>query len=282
MRVLPAAAVALAASLHAATQAPAPAGSTAGPAPRRADRRPDFAGVWRAPYVPDMTRNGASQRGHAEPPFSPADPPRVRQELYAAGNRAELPFTAWGLEQWTAYDASTDDATGNCFPYGLTRMMNAPYPIQIMQDERHVAFLFELDMLHHVVPFSAALPRHAAGNPTWYGHSLARWDGDALRIESQGFNGYTRLDTVGHPHSDQLRVIQTFRRLDADRIAHTITIDDPKTFTRPWGNERVWTRMDEPLFEYSCEENNRSLWEGRIRLWVPPWARTGPGGAAGR
>ena len=63
-------------------------------------------------------------------------------------------------------------------------------------------------------------------------------------------------------------------RVDAARIAHTITITDPKTYTRPWSNERVFTRLDQPLFEYSCEENNKSLWEGRIKMWTPPWART--------
>jgi hypothetical protein len=274
LQFLSAAALVLGLSIALAAQAPAPPDSgSSGPAPRRHDGKPDLTGVWRAPYVPDMTRNGSNQRGYAEAPFSPSDTPQARQALYATGNRAELPFTEWGLKEWVSYDPANDDATGNCFPYGLTRMMNSPYPIQIMQDEQHIAFLFELDMLHHIVPFSDRLPKHAADNPTWYGYSLARWDGDTLIVESQGFNGYTRLDTIGHPHSDQLRVIQTFRRLDADRLAHTITIDDPKTYTRPWSNERIWTRMNEPLFEYSCEENNKSLWEGRIKRWTPPWAR---------
>ena len=104
---------------------------------------------------------------------------------------------------------------------------------------------------------------------TWYGYSLARWDGDTLVVESQGFNGYTRLDTDGHPHSDQLRVTQTFRRLDADRIGQTITIDDQKTYTKPWSNERVFTR----LTCFPVEENNKSLWEGRIKRWTPPWVK---------
>jgi len=273
-RVFRAAAIVLAMSLNLVAQAPPPGGKPAAdPAPRRSNGKPDFSGVWSAPYVPDMTRNGRNQVGHAEPPFSPADTPDARQAIYAKGNRAELPFTASGLQGWTSYDASTDDATGNCFPYGLPRMMNSPYPIQIMQDDRHIAFLFELDMLHHIVPFSSTLPKHAEGNPSWYGYSLARWDGDTLVVESQGFNGYTRLDTIGHPHSDQLRVTQTFKRLDADRIGQTITINDPKTYTRPWSNERVFTRLDQPLFEYSCEENNKSLWEGRIKRWTPPWVK---------
>jgi len=272
MRLLTAAAL-VGVSIGLWAQAPTPGGApSAGPVPRRADGKPDFTGVWSGPYVPDMTRNGRNQHGYSEPPFSPADTPQARQALYAKSNRAELPFTPWGLEQWTTYDASTDDATGNCFPYGLSRAMNSPYPIQIMRDAKHIAVLFELDNWHHIVPFSSELPKHAKDNPIWYGYSLARWDGDTLVIETQGMNGYTRLDTVGHPHSDQLRLVQTFKLTDADHIAHTITVHDAKTYTKSWGNERVWTRLSEPLFEYSCEENNKSFWEGRIKRWTPPWA----------
>jgi hypothetical protein len=53
-------------------------------------------------------------------------------------------------------------------------------------------------------------------------------------------------------------------------MAYTVTVEDPKTYTKPWKNERTFRLNDGPLIEYSCEENNRSLWEGRIKLWVPP------------
>ena len=78
------------------------------------------------------------------------------------------------------------------------------------------------------------------------------------------------LDNRGLPHSDALHLTQTFRRLDAKRMAYAVTVDDPKTYTRPWTNERTFTRLDGPLLEYSCEENNKSLWEGRIKPWFPP------------
>ena len=66
-------------------------------------------------------------------------------------------------------------------------------------------------------------PRDAEGSRTRSGsaHSVGRWDGDTLVIETRGFNGWTRLDTIGHPHSDQLHLTQTFRRMDADHIAYT-------------------------------------------------------------
>ena len=221
-----------------------------GPAPRRANGKPDFNGVWTHAYVPDMSRSNAQ-----------------RPEMQKAPG--ELPYTAAGRQNLQAYNPERDgDYTGMCMPFGLTRSMNAPYPIQIMQDDRHVAFLFEQSTWFHVAPFKDAHP--AELDPTWFGTSIAKWDGDTLVVETRGFNGFTRLDTRGNPHSDKLRVVQTFRRVDAGHLAYTVTVDDPVYYTKPWTNERLFTLSNDNLLEYSCSENNRSLWEGRIKIWTPP------------
>ena len=79
-----------------------------------------------------------------------------------------------------------------------------------------------------------------------------------------------RLDTVGHPHSDALHMVETFERSDAGHIAYTVTVDDPKTYTKPWKNVRTFTlRPDWELLEYSCEENNKDLREGHIKAPAP-------------
>lgn len=219
------------------------------PAPRMPNGKPDLSGVWERPYVPDMTKNGRGQQGHAELPFTPA-----------------------GLADWTSYDAANGDYTGSCMPYGLIRSVNSPYPVQIIQNDKYVALLFETNTWFHVVPIDGrSHPKEP--EPTWFGHSIGKWDGDTLVIDTLGFNGYTRLDTIGHPHSDALHMIQTLRRADAQRLEYTVTIDDPKMYTKPWKNERTFTLSKGELIEYSCEENNRSLWEGRIKAWVPPWIK---------
>jgi hypothetical protein len=223
-----------------------------GPAPRLPSGRPDFSGVWDHQYVPDMTatnqRNPALQKGPKE-----------------------LPYTAAGLENMKHYNPERDgDYTGMCMPYGLTRSMNAPYPIQIFQNDKYIAFLFEVSTWFHVVPFRNEHPQQV--DPTWFGNSIAKWDGDTLIIDTLGFNGYTRLDTVGHPHSDKLHVVQTFKHVDAGHIAYTVTINDPVFYTQPWTNERTMTLSNGDLLEYSCEENNRGIWEGRIKPWFPPSA----------
>jgi len=181
----------------------------------------------------------------------------------------ELPFSPAGLDNMKNYDPVRDgDYTGMCMPYGLMRSMNAPYPIQILQNDKYIAFLFEVSTWFHVVPFKDEHPKEI--DPTWFGNSIAKWDGDTLIVDTIGFNGYTRLDTVGRPHSDKLHLKQTFKHIDAGHVAYAVTVDDPVYYTQPWTNERTMTLSNGQLLEYSCEENNKSLWEGRIKLWIPP------------
>jgi hypothetical protein len=221
-----------------------------GPAPRLANGKVDFSGVWDHAYVPDMARSSASNSGLQKGP-------------------GELPYTPAGLKNIQDYDpAKNGDYTGMCMPFGFTRSVNSPYPLQIMQNSTHVTFLFEQNNWFHVVPFGASHPPDV--DPTWFGHSIAQWDGDTLVIETTGFNGFTRLDTKGNPHSDRLKLTQRLTRTDASHIAYSVTVDDPVYYAKPWTNERRFTLTNGNLIEYSCEENNRGMWEGRIKLWVPP------------
>ena len=212
-----------------------------GQAPRTASGKVDFSGVWQKPYVPDMTKNGADQKG-----------------------MPELPFAPWGASDWKTYDATEGDYTGACLPFGLTRSINSPFPTQIIQNDKYFAFLFEQNSWFISIPLDGRPHRKDA---TWFGDSVGHWDGDTLVLDTVNFNGYTRLDTVGHPHSDQLHVIQRLTRPDLGHISYEVTIDDPKAFTTPWKNTRTFTlRPDWEIMEYSCEENNKSLWEGRIKV----------------
>jgi hypothetical protein len=222
------------------------------PAPRQPNGKVDFSGVWDHAYVPDMARTSANN------PVLQTGP-------------GDLPYSADGLKNIQAYDPERDgDYTGMCMPFGFTRSMNSPYPIQIFQNDAFVAFLFEQNSWFHVVPFRAA---HSAElEPTWFGSSIAKWDGDTLVVVTRGFNGFTRLDTKGNPHSDRMTLTQRFTRTDKGHIAYEATIDDPVYYTKPWTNTRTFTLSSGNLMEYSCEENNRSMWEGRIKLWIPPSA----------
>ena len=213
-----------------------------GPAPRTADGKPDLSGVWDLPYVPDMSKSGHNQTGVAE-----------------------LPWTEWGKSQWKNYNPEDGDYTGACLPFGLVRSINSPMPMQIVQNNKYISMNFEVDNWFLIVPIDGR--KHRDQVATWAGDSVGHWEGDTLVIDTVNFNGRTRLDTIGHPHSDQLHVVQRWTRTDLGHIAFEITIDDPKTYAKPWKNSRIFTlRPDWEIMEYSCEENNKSLWEGRIKV----------------
>lgn len=213
-----------------------------GPTPRTHSGKVDFSGVWEKPYAPDMTKDGKGQKG--------------------AG---DLPFTPWGEAEWNGYDAANGDYTGACLPFGMTRSMNTPEPMQFMQSDTYLSFLFEQNSWFVVVPIDGRA--HRTGDATWFGDSVGHWEGDTLVVDTVNFNGKTRLDTIGHPHSDQLHLTQRFSRPDFGHLSYEVIVDDPKTFTKPWKNVRTLTlRPDWEMMEYSCEENNKSLWEGRIKV----------------
>jgi hypothetical protein len=222
-------------------QAPTTA-PTSSPVPRTPEGKPDFSGLWQRPYVPDMSKTNRDKSQIGTP---------------------DLPFTDAGLKAWKSYDAANGDYTGSCLPFGLMRSMNSPDPIQIMQNAKYMALLYEQNTWFHLIPIDK---QHGNGVPTWFGDSVGHWEGDTLVVDTINFNGRTRLDTIGHPHSDALHVIERFTRTDATHIAYEVTIDDPKIFTKPWTNKRTFTlRTDWEIMEYSCEENNKDLSEGHIK-----------------
>jgi hypothetical protein len=197
--------------------------------PRAADGKPSLSGVWEIPYTPNMLR------GVAKPPF-----------------------TAWGEEDFKNYDSGK-------FDYAANRLMNTPMPMEIMQEPNRIAVLFEAWQTYKVIPTDGRdHPKNV--DLTWQGNSVGHWEGDTLVIDTIGFNEKTRLDTIGHPHSDQLHTIERLTRTDNKHIAYEITAIDPKAYSDPIVNKRVFTlRPDWELMEYSCEENNKDVREGHIK-----------------
>ena len=77
-------------------------------------------------------------------------------------------------------------------------------------------------------------------------------------IDVTGINDKTALDTNGHPHSDQLHLIEKLRRTGAKTMSYEVTVDDPKAYTAPWKQSRVFQLKDGlELMEYVCLENEK-------------------------
>jgi hypothetical protein len=121
-------------------------------------------------------------------------------------------------------------------------------------------FLFEGNIHSYRQIFMDGRAHPADPDPTWYGHSVAKWEGDTLVIDSVGFNDRFWFDFAGHPHTEKLHVIERYQRPDFDRLEYEIVVDDPGAYTRPftlYGRSNYM--YDTELMEYICNENNKDV-----------------------
>ena len=87
------------------------------------------------------------------------------------------------------------------------------------------------------------------------GDSIGHWDGDTLVVDTVGFNDKTWLDRVGHPHSENLHLVERFRRLDHDTLTDEITVEDAKAYTKPWTARRTFQLKPKwQLMEFVCQD----------------------------
>ena len=96
-------------------------------------------------------------------------------------------------------------------------------------------------------------------SPTWYGHSIGRWDGDTLVIDTIGLNTRFWLDGSGIQHTEQLHMVERWTRTNFTTMRREVTFEDPGAFTRPF-TATYTARLGEPgseIMEYICIENNQ-------------------------
>jgi hypothetical protein len=99
------------------------------------------------------------------------------------------------------------------------------------------------------------LPRDP--NPAWMGYSVGNWEGDTLVVESTGYNDRTWLER-GHPHTENLRLTERFRRPDFGHLELEVTFSDPAIYAKSWTTKAagVFT-ADTDVIEYVYAENER-------------------------
>ncbi len=152
----------------------------------------------------------------------------------------------------------------------IPNVYNANY--QILQTPDYVAIVMEMIHETRIIPLDGR-PHVADGIRQWLGDSRGRWEDDTLVVETTGF--HNRLDggeyqpshiiqTTHRGPGGTLRLVERFRPIDANRIDYQFTVDDPKTYTRPYTVSIPMTRRDtsDPLnhlFEYACHEGNHGM-----------------------
>jgi hypothetical protein len=152
-----------------------------------------------------------------------------------------------------------------CYLPGVPRATYMPYPFQIFQSPSALFIAYE---------YAGAVRNVYLKDPgpppvdAWMGQSVARWEGETLVIESNGFNDSTWFDRSGNFHSDKLKVVERYTRTSPDVISYEATMEDPNVFTRPWKISMPLYRRAEKnaqLLDFKCVEFVEELLYGQYR-----------------
>ena len=171
----------------------------------------------------------------------------------------DLPFQPWAQALHAARRASQLEPHTRCKPSGGARVFLTPYGVEMFEaPELQRIYVFDVGGPHTfrtIYMDGRAHPKKV--DPSYYGHSIGRWEGDTLVVDTVGFNEGFWLDRSGLPHTTQLHTLERFTRLDLDTLRYELTIDDPGAYTAPFTGhvDLIWEAGTE-LFEYVCQQSN--------------------------
>jgi hypothetical protein len=178
---------------------------------------------------------------------------------YNERGRAEYARIQAGLR-----DGSIRDETRRlCTPDGVVRSLTSPYPFKIVHTPGQTTVLHELNRAFRVIMMDGQIPplEDLELNPYYNGHSVGRWEGDTLVVETGGHSERTWLDATGAPHSFEMRTVERMRKLPNGQLENVITITDPVYLTRPFSLRYVYDLHPEVQIQtdYVCGEPHRDI-----------------------
>jgi hypothetical protein len=174
-----------------------------------------------------------------------------------------IPYQAWALAERNRRreDANGyEDPVGHCEFYDIGRVHSFAMEIMFSGDtviinaNQHITRVIDTKRTRH-------LPD---GIRLWLGDPIGHWEGDTLVVDSTNFNGKTRMAIGGDFYSADAHIVERFTMVDANTLKWTLTVNDPKVFTRPWtmtsaapmGRVRPQANFD---VEDTCHEGNVDL-----------------------
>jgi hypothetical protein len=211
------------------------------PAPRH-----DLSGIWAPARGPGagIQPNGVASGGPLySQPYTPLGLKTMEAHKPLYGQRAVFPSTL------------SDDPRAECNPLGFPRadFYQIRYE-QFMQNDREIVLLYEYEKRWRSIWLDRELPKEVP-EPRWYGYSVGKWvDDTTLEVHTVGVFGEPKawLDETGRPISDDAKVEEQFHRVDHDTMEWTVTIDDPKMYSKPW------VAMDK--FQMKLQSSDLDIW----------------------
>jgi len=207
---------------------------------------PDITGSWQRQGF----TVGVKPTGQATPAAPPAAPPPPLKPAYLKEwqDRLKVIREADAKGQPIATNAVA------CLPDGMPGMMTATFPLEILQSRGQVTIIEEAFTQVRRILMDKPQKSFEDVEPGFYGHSVGRWDGDTLVVDTIGIKENVRFQNM--PHSPQMRIKERMKLVSPNVLWNEITIEDPVVFEKPHTYTVAYRRMpDYTLLEYICEDN---------------------------
>jgi hypothetical protein len=232
--------------------------------PRMKDGKPNLTGLWQSLGTADWDiQDHGAQAG----PFYQLGAIGAVPPGQGIVEGVEIPYLPAALEQKKKNYANRwkEDPVIKCYMPGIPRSNYMAFPFQIIQSQNNVLIAYEFGSENRLI--NMGKPQEAVTD-TWMGTSNGRWEGNTLVVDVTGFNGMAWFDRAGNFASDSLHVVERYSLLDANTMNYEATIEDPKTFSRPWKVNVTLYRhreKDARLLEFKCVEFTEELIYGDLR-----------------
>jgi hypothetical protein len=197
-----------------------------------------------------------------------------------AAHPENAPMTPWAAEKFKGvrppfgalqtFNDTNDPVQRYCDPPGVPRIYMYPWEIRFIQTPKTVFILYEYTKVWREIDLDRDHPKDP--DSSWMGDAVGKYEGDTFVIDTIGFNDKTWLDQTGHPHSDALHVVERFRRLDHDRLELSVTIDDPKAYTKTFAAAKVYKLTTAPMGETLCAYSEMKEFQEKVvdKTQTPP------------
>jgi hypothetical protein len=240
---------------------------------------PDFSGMWtRGATVTTPFRPPSSGPGPVLSVLATGTKTNDDGAVYRQGDYRAPILQPWASEAVRVHAASEHQgkpvrsAKETCWPMGVPYILELNLRAQIIDDGNQIVFLYEQLMDRRFARLDAAHPANLKSS--WYGDSVAHWEGDTLVVDTVGLDKRTWVDGFGTPHTDKLHVVERYHLRNSDTLEVLFTVEDPGAFTTPWSAIATYRKdrsTSEPYTEFVCAENNRDASGG---FYPIPMAQT--------
>jgi len=220
----------------------------AGRAPSLPDGKPDFSGIWISAKADQDVASDGHDLG--------SGPQMANIGAILPGG---LPYQPWQLPivKERTENLAIDDPHIRCLPDSFIRAYGLPHMLKFVHKPELLIVLNEMNAGYRQV-FTDARPLPDTPSPAWQGYSSAKWSGDTLVVDTIGLRDDTWIDWNGSVVTESAKVREEIRRPDFGHLEITVTVDDPKAYTKPWTvtlKQRIV--VDAELIDEVCLENEQ-------------------------